>query len=46
MISQDWIPAPAIDDTMKNAKNIMTERLSSSRGPEAGAAARRRGCRA
>jgi hypothetical protein len=37
VISQDWIPAPAIDETMKNAKNISTERLSSSRAPEAGA---------
>ena len=36
VISQDWIPAPAIDETMKNAKNISTERLANSCAPEAG----------
>src|SRR5271168_4429626 len=34
VISQDWIPAPAIDDTMKKAKNIITDRPSSRRVPE------------
>jgi hypothetical protein len=45
VISQDWIPTPAIDDTMKKAKNIITDRPSSSRAPETAASARLRGSR-
>ncbi len=45
VISQDWIPAPAIDDTMKKAKNIITDRPSSRRAPEIAGWARSRGAR-
>jgi len=37
VISQDWIPAPAIAVTMKNAKNINTDRLSNSPAPRSAA---------
>jgi hypothetical protein len=39
-ISHDWMPAPAIEDTMKKAKNISTDRLNNSPVPERGVSAR------
>jgi hypothetical protein len=36
------MPAPAIDETMKNAKNISTERLNSSPAPDIASSARER----
>ncbi len=39
------MPAPAIDETMKKAKNISTDRLSSNPVPEIAVSGRRAGRR-
>ena len=46
VISQDWMPAPAAAVTMKNAKNIRTDRLNSSLAPRDCSVARLCGRRA
>ena len=46
VISHDDMPAPAIDETIKKAKNIITDRLSNRPAPDIAVAARRHGSRA
>jgi len=40
------MPAPTVDETIKKAKNIITDRLSNRPAPDIAVAARRHGSRA